>query len=220
MTQPEKISEIYKRLSENYLTFAENGNEWDAQGLSSSTFKNLVSVTLSTMTHTKRVIAACTALYAKAETPQDILTLDDDELITLIKPVAHYNRKAKHLKTMCHQLLTRHNGQVPNTKKELLALQGVGMKCADLIMNFNFGSADIAIDTHIQRVLNRLGIVKTTSAKQTSLVINAITPESYKKHAHEWLIQHGMNVCTARAPQCEKCLLSDLCDWQITRQRQ
>ena len=218
MTQRPNISEIYKRLSENYLTFAENGNEWDAKGLSSTTFKNLVSVTLSTMTYTKRVITACTALYAKAETPQDILALEDDELIALIKPVAHYNRKAKHLKTMCQQLLTRHNGQVPNTKKELLALQGVGMKCADLIMNFNFGSVDIAIDTHIQRVVNRLGIIKTTSSKKTSLILNTITPESYKKHAHEWLIQHGMNVCTARAPQCGQCFLSDLCEFQTSRQ--
>ena len=134
-----KIKEIYETLSKTYKIFAENDNEWEANGLNSTDFKSLVSVMLSTMTNTKRVIRACIALYEVATTPEEILSLKDEKLIELIKPVAHYNRKAKHLKEMSQQIIDRHNGEVPQNEDELLALQGVGRKCANLLMNFNFG---------------------------------------------------------------------------------
>jgi endonuclease-3 len=208
-----KIEKVYEKLSNEYEIFAENDNEWEKNGLNSTDFKSLVSVMLSTMTHTKRVIRACNALYDKATTPKEILDLSDDELTELIKPVAHYNRKTKHLKEMCQQLIDNHNGEVPRTEKELLELQGVGRKCADILMNFNFGGDTIAVDTHVHRVLNRLGIVDTKTNEDTADEINRLTPKKYKKHAHEWLIQHGMNICKSRKPKCEECIVSDLCDY-------
>ena len=212
--QEERIAEIYHRVSNAYQIFSENGNEWEANGLNSTPFKNLVAAALSTVTHSKRVIRACVALFAVASTPEEILKLDDERLKELIKPVAHYNRKTIQLKEMCRQLIQRHGGEVPATREALLALKGVGPKVADLIMNFNFGGDAIAVDTHIHRLLNRTGMVQTKSAEETALVINAITPAQYRKHAHEWLIQHGGLICTARKPKCEECIIRDLCEYR------
>ena len=217
--EKKKLTRIYEVLSKTYQIFSENGNDWDANGLSNTPFKSLVSVMLSTMTNTKRVIKAAVALYAKATTPEELLALPDDELTALIKPVAHYNRKTQHLKQMSHQLLDRHHGEVPHTREELMALQGVGRKCTDILMNFTFDQPAIAVDSHVLRVLNRLGVIDTDSAKQAADEINEQTPAKYKQHAHEWLIQHGGKVCVARKPKCEECPLTELCEYYKTHAR-
>lgn len=161
----ETIESVYQKLSQTFKIFKENENEWDANGLSSNPFKSLVSVKLSTMTQTPRVIKACVALYEKADTPEGILELSDDELRNLIKPVAHYNRKTLHIKEMCQQLIDRHNGKVPNNREKLLALQGVGRKCVDIMMNFTFDKKAIAVDSHVHRVVNRIGFMKMCIAR-------------------------------------------------------
>ncbi|UNK19373.1 hypothetical protein MNQ98_04890 [Paenibacillus sp. N3/727] len=131
------------------------------------------------MTTEKRTIDACTALYERISTPKQLIALEDEELASLIKPVAHYNRKTKNLKKMCQQLILRHNGEVPNTRDELLALTGVGRKCTDILMHFTFSEPTIAVDTHVHRVVNRLGI-DTTSREDTADTINEITPFKFK----------------------------------------
>ncbi|MFC9711543.1 endonuclease III domain-containing protein [Paenibacillus sp. NPDC056933] len=148
--------------------------------------------------------------------PQQLLQLEDEELSSLIKPAAHYNRKTKNLKKMCHQLIERHNGEVPGTRDELLALTGVGRKCTDILMHFTFREPTIAVDIHVHRVVNRLGITHTTSREDTADAINEITPFKFKHHAHEWIIQHGMKICVARKPKCSDCSLTDLCDYYQT----
>jgi endonuclease-3 len=209
-----KIENIYNTLSQIYPLFSEQNNEWTTNGLNNTPFKNLVSVNLSTMTHTKRVIRAATALFAEISTPQELLQLSDEHLTELIKPVAHYNRKTKMLKEMCQQLIEKHDGQVPRTREELLALKGVGRKSVDILMNFSFGKDTIAVDTHVHRVLNRTGVVKTKNAEESADIINEITPDKYKKHAHEWLIQHGMKTCFAKKPNCKECKIHQFCDWE------
>lgn len=212
----QKITQIYERLSESQPTFNDTDNEWIAKGLSSTPFKALVSVTISTMTTEKRTIDACTALYERVSTPKQLLELEDEELALLIKPAAHYNRKTKNLKKMCQQLIEKHNGEVPDTRDELLALTGVGRKCTDIMMHFTFSEPTIAVDTHVHRVVNRLGIVHTTLREDTADAINEITPLQFKHHAHEWIIQHGMKICIARKPKCSDCSLTDLCDYYRT----
>jgi endonuclease-3 len=209
--QLDHVEQVYTRLSKTYKIFSENDNEWDKNGLSNTPFKSLVSVKLSTMTNTKRVIKAALALYEEISTPEDLLNLSDEKLVELIKPVAHYNRKAQHLKEMCKQLIEKHNGEVPRTREELIELQGVGRKCVDIMMNFTFNEDAIAVDSHVHRVLNRVGIVNTKNHIETADIINEITPLKFKKHAHEWLIQHGMQVCVALKPQCSECSIADLC---------
>ncbi|MBD3903284.1 endonuclease III [Chryseobacterium sp. Ch-15] len=166
------------------------------------------------MTQTPRVIKACVALYEKADTPDGILELSDDELRNLIKPVAHYNRKTLHIKEMCQQLIDRHSGKVPNNREKLLALQGVGRKCVDIMMNFTFDKKAIAVDSHVHRVVNRIGFMKTLTPEQTADELMQITPEKYIRHAHEYLIQLGMKVCVARSPKCYECSIANFCEYK------
>lgn len=207
------INKIYARLEHNQPTFKETDDEWTANGLNSTPFKALVSVSLSTMTYSSRVIKACVPLYQKASTPEEILNLDKEELRETIKPVAHYNRKTENLIKMCHQIIDDFDGKVPSNRKDLLRLKGVGQKCVDIMMNFEFNEDSIAVDTHVFRVLTRLGIINTNSYEKASKYINDITPKKYKKHAHERLIGLGMNVCHSRKPNCSNCVLTDLCDF-------
>lgn len=208
-----KLEAIYRSLSHTYTTFEETDDPWMTNGLSSTPFRSLVSVCLSTMTITTRVVNACVPLYEKVSTFEELRALDDEELRGLIKPVAHYNRKTKQLKEMCRQIIEDYGGKIPKEREELMKLQGVGRKVADIMMNFVFSEDSIAVDTHVLRVLNRLGVVETSSATQAADVINAETPKRYKRHAHEWLIQHGMKVCTSRKPKCQSCKLTERCDW-------
>lgn len=212
--QQDKIKQIYERLRQTHPTFAETDDAWTKNGLNATPFKALTSVAISAMTIDKRTVAACMALYGKISTPQELLALEDEELATLIKPAAHYNKKTIQLKKMCQQLIDRHDGEVPTTRRELQALTGVGRKCTDIMMHFVFSNSTIAVDTHVHRVVNRLGIVKTTAREKTADVINEITPLFYKKHAHEWLVQHGMKICVARKPKCQDCTLVELCQYE------
>lgn len=207
------LDAIYGILSKTYTTFDETDDPWMTNGLSSTPFKSLVSVCLSTMTITKRVVNAAVPLYEKVSTFEELRDLPDDELRRIIKPVAHYNRKTKNLKEMARQIIEDYGGNIPDNRDDLIKLQGVGRKCVDILMNFTFSQDSIAVDTHVLRVLNRLGVVDTTSAKQAADLINAQTPARHKRHAHEWLIQHGMKICVARTPKCADCPLTKHCDW-------
>ncbi|QBL08745.1 endonuclease III [Rheinheimera sp. D18] len=206
-----EIAQIYEILSQTYPTFENTDDPWMTNGLSSTPFKSLVSVCLSTMTITKRVVNACVPLYQRVSNFEELLALDDEELRQIIKPVAHYNRKTVNLKLMARQIIELHNGNIPETREELMKLQGVGRKVTDIMLNFVFSKDTIAVDTHVLRVLNRLKIIATDSAEDAAVKINLITPTFYKKHAHEWLIQHGMKVCTARKPKCSECCVNQFC---------
>ncbi len=206
-----EIAQIYEILSQTYPTFENTDDPWMTNGLSSTPFKSLVSVCLSTMTITKRVVNACVPLYQRVSNFEELLALDDDELRQIIKPVAHYNRKTVNLKLMARQIIELHNGNIPETREELMKLQGVGRKVTDIMLNFVFSKDTIAVDTHVLRVLNRLKIIATDSAEDAAVKINLITPTFYKKHEHEWLIQHGMKVCTARKPKCSECCVNQFC---------
>lgn len=213
----ERLASLYERLRQTYPTFDQTDDPWMTNGLSSTPFRCLVSVCLSTMTITPRVVNACVPLFARVSTFEELLALDDEELRSTIKSVAHYNRKTTNLKIMCRQILQDFGGRIPDTHADLMKLQGVGRKVADIMMNFIFHEDTIAVDTHVLRVLNRLDIVQTTQAEVAADQINALTPARYKRHAHEWLIQHGMKVCTARSPQCSSCCVGDQCRQRVTQ---
>lgn len=212
-TDKRELDAIYRILSKTYTTFDKTDDPWMTNGLSSTPFKSLVSVCLSTMTITKRVVNAAVPLYEKVSTFEELRDMPDNELRQIIKPVAHYNRKTKNLKEMARQIIEEHGGKIPESRDELIKLRGVGRKCVDILMNFTFSEDSIAVDTHVLRVLNRLGVVDTSSAKQAADHVNAETSPRYKRHAHEWLIQHGMKICVSRTPKCEDCPLTKHCDW-------
>ena len=179
-------------------------------------FKSLVGVILSAQTQDSRTFRACVQLFEKAGTPQEILALSLEQLTDLIRPVGMYNVKARNLQVMSQQLIDRHAGQVPNNRDQLLALAGVGRKSTDIIMRFVFDQPAIAVDTHVHRLCNRLGVVTTSTYDKTAMFLEKHTPDEHRWRAHEWLIEHGKHVCKSRKPRCPECMLSDLCDHNKT----
>ena len=176
-----------------------------------SPFELLIAVILSAQATDVSVNKATAKLYAVANTPQAILTLGLDGLKSYIKTIGLYNSKAANIISTCQMLIDKHQGQVPNQREDLEALAGVGRKTANVVLNTAFGEPTIAVDTHIFRVANRLGLAnaKTVDGVEKQLLTNV--PNQYKLDAHHWLILHGRYVCTARKPQCTSCLLADLC---------
>jgi endonuclease-3 len=141
------------------------------------------------------------------------LDLDPEQLKQLIRPAGMYNNKARNLKLMSQQLIDRHGGQVPNDRKALMELAGVGRKSTDIMMRFVFNEPAIAVDTHVHRIANRLGLACTRAEHQTAEILERETPDEYRWGAHEWLIAQGKYVCRARRPECDQCMFTDICDY-------
>lgn len=204
-----KIAEVYRRFHERNP----NPNNPPKEKIYNNAFKSLVGVTLSAQTKDERTAEACRNLFAVARTPEQILSLDMEDLKRLIRPAGMYNNKARNLKLMSQQLLERHGGRVPNDRKQLMDLAGVGRKSTDIMMRFVFNEPAIAVDTHVHRIANRLGIAHTKIESKTAEVLERDTPDEYRWGAHEWLIAHGKYVCKARSPECKRCMFSDICDY-------
>lgn len=176
-----------------------------------SPFELLIAVILSAQATDVSVNKATAKLYPIANTPQAILTLGLDGLKSYIKTIGLYNSKAANIITTCQILVDKHQGQVPHQREDLEALAGVGRKTANVVLNTAFGEPTIAVDTHIFRVANRLGLANSKTVDGVEKQLLANVPNQYKLDAHHWLILHGRYVCTARKPQCTTCLLADLC---------
>lgn len=174
-------------------------------------FQLLVAVVLSAQATDRSVNAATAALYPVAGTPAAILALGEDGLKPYIRHIGLANGKARNVIALCRRLLEQHDGRVPDTRADLEALPGVGRKSANVVLNIAFGQPTIAVDTHVHRVANRLGIAATETPAHTEAVLVARTPARYRQHAHHYLILHGRYRCTARRPDCAGCPVADLC---------
>lgn len=180
----------------------------------SSPFELLIAVILSAQATDKSVNKATPALFHNAKTPSDLLALGVDGLTPYIRTLGLYNSKAKNIIATCRALVTEHEAQVPTTREALEALPGVGRKTANVLLNTAFGAATIAVDTHIFRVANRIGLAPgKTVRKVEDKLIKVIAPE-FHQDAHHWLILHGRYVCKARAPACPACIIVDLCEYR------
>lgn len=204
-----KVIEIYKRFEE----FDPRPNRVPIKIDSESTFKSLIATILSSQTKDERTAMAAKKLFTYVKTPQDLVDLSIDEIIELIQDVGLYNKKAIYIKTCAQQLIDKYDGKVPSTRKDLMSLMGVGRKVSDIILHYEFGIPTIAVDTHVHRVANRLGLANTNNADKTADILMKITPQEYVPYAHEWLINHGKVHCDAKKPKCETCPLKDLCDY-------
>lgn len=178
-----------------------------------SDFQLLIAVILSAQTTDVAVNQATRKFFPQYGTPQGILELGEDGLRECIKTIGLYRNKAKYVIRTCEILLEQHQGQVPTTRKELEALPGVGRKTANVVLNTAFGKPTIAVDTHIFRVSNRTGLAPGKNVLQVEKKLLEVIPTPYLKDAHHWLILHGRYICTARAPKCKECGISDLCQY-------
>lgn len=179
-----------------------------------STFQLLIAVILSAQATDRSVNRATNALFAAAATPEAILALGEPGLIGYIDRIGLHQTKARNILATCRDLIARHGGEVPHTRAELESLPGVGRKTANVILNTAFGEPTMAVDTHIFRIANRIGLApgKTPLAVEQALLRNV--PAPYRQNAHHWLILHGRYVCKARRPECWRCIIADLCEFK------
>ena len=177
-------------------------------------FQLLIAVMLSAQATDKSVNQATKALFKVAGTPQKMLELKESGVKKYIKTIGLFNTKAKNVIKTCQILLDKHNGKVPEDRDSLEALPGVGRKTANVILNTAFGHPTIAVDTHIFRVSNRLGIAPGKNVMEVEQNLLKNVPKQYMQDAHHWLILHGRYTCIARKPRCGSCILEDLCPFE------
>ena len=180
-------------------------------------FELLVAVVLSAQATDKSVNLATRKLFHKpisASTPETILALGETGLRDVVKSIGLYKTKAKNIVATCRLLIQHHGGKVPQTREQLEALPGVGRKTANVVLNTAFGEPTIAVDTHIFRVANRIGIAPGKNVLEVEQKLLKFVPAEFRHDAHHWLILHGRYVCKARKPECAVCIIHDLCEFK------
>jgi endonuclease-3 len=179
----------------------------------STPFELLVAVILSAQATDKSVNLATRRLFKDANTPEAILALGVDGLASYVKSIGLYQGKAKNIVATCRKLLDEHGGTVPDDRESLEALPGVGRKTANVILNTAFGLPTLAVDTHVFRVSNRIGLAKSKDVRGVEDELLKRIPAEFLHDAHHWLILHGRYVCKAAKPDCPHCLIADLCEY-------
>ncbi len=175
-------------------------------------FQVLIATLLSARTQDQTTLAASTRLFKVARTPRTMGRLTVKQIETLIYPVSFYRHKAKHVKEACRLLVERFGGRVPGTMDELLTLPGVGRKTANLVLILSFGSRrNICVDTHVHRIANRLGWVRTRTPEETEQALYRATAARWWPLINLYLVTWGQNVCRPVYPRCAECVLKPLC---------
>lgn len=175
-------------------------------------FKVLISCVLSLRTKDAVTAKASKKLFRVADTPEKILKLSTKQIEKLIYPVGFYKTKAKNIKLICKDLIEKYNRKVPRNEEDLLKLKNVGRKTMNIVMTYGFGSNEhIAVDTHVHRISNRLGWVKTKIPEETETELLRIIPKKYYYDINDLLITFGQNVCVPVSPFCSKCSVNKYC---------
>ncbi|MGB3754719.1 MAG: endonuclease III [Parerythrobacter sp.] len=215
MLDQSQIEEVYRRLAD-----AMPGRTRGAKGPKGqpNAFRSCISCMLSAQSLDRNTAKAARQLFALATTPEAMLELDDRDIAAAIKPCGLYNMKTRNIRKFCEVLLGDHAGVVPDTREGLLSLPGIGRKCADIVLSFTFGHDVIAVDTHVHRVCNRIGLTDAKTADITAQQLEDRTPQWAMHDGHFWLIQFGKRVCKSRSPKCDVCPVSDLCEWYAERE--
>ncbi len=177
-------------------------------------FELLVAVVLSAQATDAGVNKATPALFEAAPTPRAMAALGDERVAQYIRTIGLYRTKAHNVVELSRMLVEQHDGQVPHTREALEALPGVGRKTANVVLNVAFGQPTLAVDTHVLRVANRLGLAQGDNPLRVELQLLEQVPAAYAHDAHHWLILHGRHVCKARRPECWRCALADLCPYE------
>lgn len=179
-----------------------------------SPFELLIAVILSAQATDVSVNKATEPLFKVANTAEQIFALGEEKLKQYIKTIGLFNSKAKNVIQTCQILAERYQGEVPQTRKELEALPGVGRKTANVVLNTAFDQLTMAVDTHIFRVSNRTKIAPGKTPLEVEEKLVKFIDKKYLKDAHHWLILHGRYICVARKPKCQACIIEDLCEFK------
>ncbi len=174
-------------------------------------FKILISTVLSLRTKDKTTEEASHRLFAVAQTPKELLKLNSAEIEKLIYPVGFYHTKARNLIQICELLEKKFGGKVPDTFEDLLSLPGVGRKTANLVMTVGHRKLGICVDTHVHRISNRWGLVKTKTPEETEMALRKTLPKRYWIKYNDLLVAFGQNLCVPVSPFCSRCKLAHFC---------
>jgi len=177
-------------------------------------FTLLVAVLLSAQATDAGVNKATAALFHVADTPEKMLALGEDAVRDYIKTIGLYRNKAKNVIALSRRLIDDFGGTVPQDRDALETLPGVGRKTANVVMNMAFGQPTMAVDTHVFRVANRIGLAPGKTPDDVERGLDRVVPAAYGLHAHHWLILHGRYLCKARKPACAQCPVFDLCRYK------
>ena len=171
----------------------------------------LVSTVLSAQATDKSVNKATESLYKIADTPEKMLALGEDGLISYIKSIGLYRSKARHVIALSKMLIEKFNGVVPQSREEIQMLPGAGRKTANVVLNVVFHQPVMPVDTHLLRICPKIGLAEGKTPLEVEESLMERIPEKYLLHAHHWLILHGRYVCKARNPLCSECIIADIC---------
>lgn len=203
----DQIFEFFRRLAEDNPT-PETELEFG------NAFQLVVAVALSAQATDVGVNKATRKLFAEVKTPQQMLELGEEGLKEHIKTIGLFNSKAKNVIALSQLLVDHYGGEVPDSREELVKLPGVGRKTANVVLNCWFGQETFAVDTHIFRVGNRTGLAKGKTPEQVEAKLEKRVPAPFRLGAHHWLILHGRYICKARAPECWRCPVEDMCSFR------
>lgn len=201
----QRTNEIIKRLKKAYPDAHCALNHTNA-------FELLVATILSAQCTDERVNIVTATLFRKYRTPQDYLNVSQEELATDIKSINFFNNKTKSIHGTAQKLVENFGGEVPNTMNELLTLNGVARKTANVVLGNAFGIASgVVVDTHVSRLSQRLKITTETTPEKIEKDLSELVPKKDWVMFPHWLISHGRAICQARKPKCKECVLSDIC---------
>jgi endonuclease-3 len=206
-----------RKISKVIRTLKQAATHWKVPavihiGQGNDPFRVLMSCILSLRTRDEVTEVASQRLFALADNPKKLLALDTNEIESAIYPAAFYRTKAQTLREICRGLIAQYDGEVPVTLEELLKLKGVGRKTANLTLILGHEKMGICVDTHVHRICNRWGYVKTLSADTTEMALRKKLPEKYWMPFNELLVAFGQNICKPISPLCSQCCVSGPCE--------
>ncbi len=204
-----ELDQIVRILKVQYLN---NLSALENVSRSRDPYRVLISCLLSLRTKDEVTAVASKRLFARASTPETMVQLTKEEIEALIYPVGFYHRKAEQIREISRTLIDEHDSNVPDTLDELLKLKGVGRKTANIVITMGFHKQGIAVDTHVHRISNRLGLVKTKTPEQTEFALRDILPKKHWIVFNNLLVMHGQKICTPISPRCSICPISEYCD--------
>jgi endonuclease-3 len=207
MNRIDKIIQILERETKKYLNPAMDYSE-----IYSDPYTILIGCLISLRTKDKVTMEASKRLFSLAKNPKDMASLTLKQIEDAIKPANYYKTKAKRIKEISEFLMKNYNGQVPDKIDELLKLKGVGRKTANIVLSHAFKKHAIAVDTHVHRISNRIGLVKTKTPKETERELMKILPKKYWKKYNTLLVVWGQNVCKPVKPLCNYCQIYEYCE--------
>lgn len=202
-----------KKIEKIFLRFKKIIPKPKTELFFNSQFELLIAVLLSAKSKDKTVNVVTKKLFSIANTPQQMIFLGEKNIKKKIKKIGFFNKKTEYIIKTCNIIINQYKNKIPSNINDLKKLPGIGQKSANVILNTAFGLPTIAVDTHVFRVTNRIGILHSNSITEVEKKLIKIIPKKLKYYCHNWLVLHGRYVCLYKKPKCKTCLINDLCEY-------